>query len=156
MPLQELLHATAIAIGEEGVLLRGGSGAGKSDLALRLILGGPHAAAGGRAIALVADDQVLVQPHDGRLIARAPAQLAGRIEARGLGILDIPCRDEVALALLVDLVSREAVERLPEEGECSPICGIKIPRIALAAFDASAALKVILALDRAAERPLRA
>ncbi|MBM3488544.1 MAG: hypothetical protein FJX67_18250, partial [Alphaproteobacteria bacterium] len=46
------LHATCIAVDGIGVLVRGASGAGKSDLALRLIDAGAR---------LVADDQVLVE-----------------------------------------------------------------------------------------------
>jgi serine kinase of HPr protein (carbohydrate metabolism regulator) len=152
MSPEERMHATAIAVGEDGVLLRGDSGAGKSDLALRLVLGPPLAAAGGRAIALVADDQVLVETRGGCLVARAPGVLSGWIEARGLGIVEIPCRAEATLALVVDLVPREDVERLPEDRERCTIGGIGISRVALHAFDPSAALKVILALDMAAGR----
>src|SRR5690348_6291197 len=99
------LHATCIAIGRAAVLLRGPSGAGKSDLALRLIDGGAR---------LVADDQVELAAENGCLIARAPAAIAGRIEARGAGILPAPAVAEAPVALVADLVAPGAVERLPE------------------------------------------
>ncbi|MGE3652127.1 MAG: HPr kinase/phosphorylase, partial [Reyranellaceae bacterium] len=75
------IHATCVALPEGGVLLRGDSGAGKSDLALRLIDGGAR---------LVADDRTDLMREGDLLIARAPTSIAGLIEARGLGILRLP------------------------------------------------------------------
>ena len=127
------IHATCIAIDGRGVLLRGASGAGKSDLALRLIDEGAH---------LVADDQVELRAADGRLTAAAPPAIAGRIEVRGIGI--------VAMSCLADLVRSPDVERLPEPRVCR-IEGIDVPVIALAPFEASATAKIRLAV----RRPLR-
>jgi HPr kinase/phosphorylase len=97
------LHASAVAIGGRGVLLLGPSGSGKSALALSLI---------GRGAALVADDRVVVTRAGGALIARAPARLAGLIEARGFGILRVPSVPEAPLALAVDLGRADAT-RMP-------------------------------------------
>ena len=71
-----MVHATCVAIGDRAVLLCGPSGSGKSDLALRLIDGGAQ---------LVADDQVVLRAEGGRIVARAPEALAGRMEVRGIG-----------------------------------------------------------------------
>jgi serine kinase of HPr protein (carbohydrate metabolism regulator) len=139
------VHGTAVAIGNKGVLLRGPPGAGKSDLALRLIDGG------GR---LIADDVVAVAPRgrglDLRRPARTPRRLEGRIEVRGLGIAKVPSVARAPFALVVDLVEEAAVERLPE-ANAAEILGRAVPRLALAPFEASAAAKVRLAvkaLDR--------
>jgi serine kinase of HPr protein (carbohydrate metabolism regulator) len=132
------IHASCIAIDGLGVLLRGPSGSGKSDLALRLIDGGAR---------LVADDRVVIMPRDGRLFASAPAVLAGKLEIRGLGIETLPATPEAPVALIVDLVDAAAVERLPEP--CTEtIMNIRVARLAFAAFDASTPAKIRAALRR--------
>jgi len=97
------LHASAVAVGGRGVLLLGPSGAGKSALALALI---------GRGAALVADDRVTLTRAGEALLARAPAPLAGLIEARGIGLLRLPALPEAPLALAVDL-GRPPAARMP-------------------------------------------
>ena len=149
----KLLHATCVALdghgGPFGVLLRGPSGAGKSDLALRLI---------DRGARLVADDQCEVVQEERaagpQLIARAPAEIAGALEVRGLGITEVPSLGQVPVALIVDLVAPEAVERLPEAAR-EEILGVDLPRLALNAFEAAAPAKLDLALRRAAQSAAR-
>ena len=149
------MHATCVALDGRGVLLRGPSGAGKSDLALRLIsqpVGLPAGLSAPllRPVAarLVADDQVIVWPRAGQLIARAPAPLAGKIEVRGLGIIDVTPVAEIAVALVVDLVPPGDVVRLPDDGLCIEIETISLPIMRLAPFEPSAATKLALALAR--------
>ena len=139
----ERVHATCVAIAGIGVLIRGPSGSGKSDLALRLIDSGA---------VLVADDQVVVTPgtHAGPPAAAPAAVLAGRIEARGVGILSLPYLASAPLGLVVDLVAPEAVERLPEPATVT-LCGAMLPRLALTAFEPSTAAKVRLAVHALAE-----
>jgi serine kinase of HPr protein (carbohydrate metabolism regulator) len=132
-----LVHATAVAIGGRAVLLRGPSGSGKSDLALRLIDAGAR---------LVADDRSELRRDGDALMIRAPATIAGLIEARGIGIVRVESLPTAPLSLIVDLVAAEAVERLPEP-RCETILGLSIPLIALAPFEASAPAKLRLALD---------
>jgi len=91
------LHATCLVIDDSGVLLRGASGCGKSDLALRVIKTDI-----GR---LVADDQVTLTAQKNVLIARPPPRLAGLIEVRGLGLLPIAYEPSCPIKLLVNLVS---------------------------------------------------
>ena len=139
-----LEHATCIAIEGEAVLLRGPSGSGKSDLALRLIDAGAT---------LVADDQVQLRRGDGRLIASPPAALAGLLEVRGIGILRLHHLAEAPVRLVADLVAGDDVERMPEV-EAVEIAGVELPRIHLAPFEASAAAKLRLAArERAAHTP---
>lgn len=129
------IHATCIAIGGTGVLLRGPSGSGKSDLALRLIDGGAE---------LVADDRVLL---DGgaELIGRPPAEIAGRLEVRGLGIVSVAHRPFAAIGLVVDLVAAAAIDRLPEPATVR-LLDRDVPLIRVAPEHASAAAKVRLAV----------
>jgi RNase adaptor protein for sRNA GlmZ degradation len=134
------LHATCVAIGGAAVLLRGPSGAGKSDLALRLVEGGAR---------LVADDQVEIAAENGRLIARAPAAIAGKLEVRGVGIVPVATQASAPVALIADLVAPGDVERLPDPA-AETIVGIAIARVALAPFEHSAPAKLRLALARAA------
>jgi len=123
-----------------GVLLRGPSGAGKSDLALRLIDGGWR---------LVADDQTELQRVGKVLHAAAPATIQGRMEIRGLGIVEMPSAARAELCLVADLVEAAAVERLPEPAFCE-LLGVRLPCLALDAFAASAAAKLRLAALRQA------
>jgi len=141
------VHATCVALQTgrrwRGVLLRGPSGAGKSDLALRLIEAGAR---------LVSDDQTELVRQGNAVVATAPTRIAGLIEARGVGIVKLS-RDQVvaraAVALLADLTSRENIERLPEP-ESESLLGVKLPRLVLAPFEASAPAKLQLALRRIA------
>ncbi len=133
---EQLLHATTVALEGRAVFLRGPSGAGKSDLALRLI---------DRGWRLVSDDQTAVLRRDGRLVARAPETIAGRIEVRGLGLQSLARLEEAALCLVVDLVGASEVERLPE-GDWLDILGDRLPRLAFDPHQASTPIKIELAL----------
>jgi serine kinase of HPr protein (carbohydrate metabolism regulator) len=128
------IHAGCVAIGGRGVLIAGASGAGKSDLAMRLI---------DRGAELVADDYVELRRDGEALIAAPPAAIAGRIELRGIGILTLPFRSEVPVALLVDL-DVEA-DRLPE-AKTRELCGVALPTLGLNALEPSAPIKVEAAL----------
>ncbi len=129
------IHGTCVLLSGIGVLLRGESGRGKSDLALRLIDGGAL---------LVADDRVVLQSEPGRLTASSPPALAGLLEVRGVGILPVPSTPSAPVGLVVDLVSRPEVERLPE-AETETLLGVALPRLGLCAFDASTPAKIRLA-----------
>ena len=135
-----LLHATCVEIDRLAVLLRGPSGSGKSDLALRLIDAGAR---------LVADDQVELEGRGGRLWARAPAALAGILEVRGIGLRRLAYRDRASVGLVADLVAPERIERLPEPAT-EMLAGIVLPRLALAPFEAAAVAKLRLVMRQAA------
>jgi serine kinase of HPr protein (carbohydrate metabolism regulator) len=135
-----LVHASCVELEGIGLLLRGASGAGKSDLALRLIDAGA---------ALVADDQVLLEARGGRLLARAPGALAGLVEVRGLGIVRLPFLPSTAIALLVELVAPEAVVRLPA-ALTVVLAGVPVAALRLAPFEASSVARLRLAARSAA------
>ncbi len=138
------LYGTSVAIGGAGVLLQGPSGSGKSDLALRLIDEGAR---------LVADDQTEVERSGNDLALRAPAALAGLIEARGLGLMRVPHVAEAPLRLIVELAAEAAIERLPE-ARVRTIEGVAVPVIALDPQAASAPAKLRLAMKALAAPPL--
>ena len=116
------IHASCVAIGAAGVLLLGKSGAGKSDVALRLIDSGAK---------LVADDRVLLSVRHGALIARAPETIRGFLEIRGLGIIALPAAAAARIRLAVAL-GREGT-RLPAPRFYAPPLALteKIPLLLL-------------------------
>jgi HPr kinase/phosphorylase len=144
----QLVYGTCVALRGVAALLQGGSASGKSDLALRFVL----ETAPDLDAALVADDQVQIERVGNRLVARPPSTIAGRIEVRGLGIITLPYLAEAELRLLIRLADDYAdVPRLPRWDEDSEeLCGLRLPVIALAPFEPSAALKLRLALQRIA------
>ena len=130
------LHATAVAVDGTAVLLRGPSGSGKSDLALRLIDGGAR---------LVSDDRVALTLSEGRVFASAPRRIFGLIEVRGLGVVSVEAVDRAPIGLGIDLVESGDVERLPGEGRTA-LLGVDLPCRALPPFEASAPAKIRLML----------
>jgi serine kinase of HPr protein (carbohydrate metabolism regulator) len=133
----ETLHASCVALDGRAVLITGISGSGKSDLSLRLL---------DRGFILVSDDQTIVRKSGEKLIATAPATIAGKLEIRGVGIVEMETVKDVQVALLVELTSD--IQRMPDDSRERPVLGVKLPLISVDATTASAASKVALALDR--------
>jgi serine kinase of HPr protein (carbohydrate metabolism regulator) len=133
----ETVHASTVAFDGRAVLITGASGAGKSDLALRLL---------DRGFTLVSDDQTIVKREGQRLLASAPPNIAGKLEVRGIGIVEVDTADAVPVALIVELT--KDVERMPEDRRERPILGVGLPLISIDAMAASAPFKVALALAR--------
>lgn len=130
----ETIHASSVAIGGRAVLISGPSGSGKSDLALRLI---------DRGAKLISDDYTMVVRSGEKLVASAPSTIRGKIEIRGLGIVEIANVETVPVAMIIRL--GQAIERLPES-QNEYILGASIPVVALSAFEASAPIKVEFSL----------
>lgn len=136
------LHGTAVllksvAFEPSAVFLRGLSGAGKSDLACRLI------DAGG---VLICDDQVVLEKRQDKVWADSVPAIRGLMEVRGIGLLRYPVADAARLHLVIDLVKHEDVPRLPMP-ETVDILGTAIPRYKLYGYDVTAALKVFKAME---------
>ena len=133
----ENLHASTVALEGRAVLISGPSGSGKSDLALRLL---------DRGFTLVSDDRTIVRKDGDRLFASAPPNIAGKLEVRGIGIVDVEATDDVPVALVVELTSD--MQRLPDDSRERLILGVSVPLVTIDAVTASAPSKVALALDR--------
>lgn len=140
------VHASCCAWSGLAVLLRGIPGSGKSDLALRLVDAG---------FQLVADDRVDLAVEHGGVTASAPAALAGLIEVRGLGILDLGSPGAARVGLLADLAPAATIERTPEPAT-EALLGITLPVIRIDPTAPSAVARVRTALavlqGRAASR----
>lgn len=133
----ENLHASCVASEGRAVLIGGLSGSGKSDLALRLL---------DRGFTLVSDDRTIVRKDGPRLVASAPETIKGKLEIRGIGIVEMATVQDVPLALVVEL--RSDIQRLPDDSRERLILGVGVPLISVDAMTASAASKVAVALDR--------
>lgn len=146
---EALIHGTCLAVGDAGVLLVGKPGSGKSDLALRLIDGQGSGLSGAiRGARLVADDQVVVRRDGEALFASAPPALRGKLEVRGLGIVDVPSGDHVPLRLAVRLTPVAEIERLPDLARARmEMLGLAIPLVLIDPGTASAPARIRAALE---------
>jgi serine kinase of HPr protein (carbohydrate metabolism regulator) len=133
----ETLHASTVALDGRAVLISGPSGAGKSDLALRLI---------DRGFTLVSDDQTIIRKNNHRLLASAPPTIHGKLEIRGVGIVEMETVSDIPVALFVELTGD--ILRLPDDSRERLVLGVKLPLINVDALTASAPSKVAVALDR--------
>ncbi len=130
------LHATCVEVRGRGVLLIGPSGSGKSDLALRLM---------DRGAALVSVDYVDLKADAGQLTASAPERIAGKIEIRGIGIIDCPFIPSTNVQLAVDL--GVPPDRFPFDALKTEYLGISLALVRLDAHEASAPIKVEYAVE---------
>jgi serine kinase of HPr protein (carbohydrate metabolism regulator) len=133
----ENLHASCVAADGRAVLIVGASGSGKSDLALRLL---------DRGFTLVSDDRTIVRRDGAKLIASAPATIRGKLEIRGIVIVEMESIDDMPVSLVVELTTD--MQRLPDDSRERLILGAGIPLVNINAMTASAPSKVAVALDR--------
>lgn len=141
---KKFYQATCVAVGGKGVLLRGKPGSGKSDLALRLI---------DRGAKLVGDDCLYLEVRQKGLFASPPSAIAGKLEVRGVGIIELPHLPFAKLRLVVDLAANGDNERIPEpETAETSLCGVGLPMLSIVPGEASATLKVEQALSLFTEK----
>ena len=133
----ETVHGNTVVKDGRAVLITGPSGSGKSDLTLRLL---------DRGFKLISDDRTVLKRVGERVLASAPPTIAGKMEVRGLGIVEIAHEDNVPVALVVELTSD--IQRLPEDSRERLILGVGLPFVTIDAMPASAPAKVDLALER--------
>jgi serine kinase of HPr protein (carbohydrate metabolism regulator) len=138
---KETRHASCVAITGAGIMISGPSNSGKSDLALRLI---------DRGAILICDDYVDLWRHDSQIMMEAPARIAGKMEVRSLGIFDCEHVSNIPLMLQVQLKSQ--IERFPMDSQTETIMTINVPTIAINPIEASAPIKVEMALKRLLQR----
>ena len=134
------IHATALVLGDRGVLITGPSGSGKTTLALTLL----DRCAQQRFARLVGDDQLFVAARGGRLVASAPDTIAGLAEVHGLGPRLLPALANAVIDLIVRLVPECDAPRLPDPSS-ETIAGIAIPLLVLPSRSASAASLAVTA-----------
>lgn len=144
----ELVHGTCVALGGVAALLRGPSGVGKSDLALRFLFLSRRGPAALARPCLVADDQVVIRRDGDGLVASAPETIRGKLEVRGIGIVEVKPLTEARLVLVADLVVSGEVERMPEENATVRLLGVDVAHVQLAPWEHSAPMKLALALAR--------
>lgn len=120
------VHASAALVGEAGVLIRGDSGSGKSTLLLEILTADPH------GTRLVADDRVILTALNDRILADVPAEIAGLMEIRGVGLVRRPHVAPVVVRLVVDLRPAETCPRMPEAAESVvELHRVAVPRLTL-------------------------
>jgi serine kinase of HPr protein (carbohydrate metabolism regulator) len=123
------LHATAVIHGENGVLILGPSGSGKSALALALMA---RANGAGAFAALIGDDRIFVRKANGRLIAWGAASMAGVIERRTAGLIVVPHEPAAVVRLAVELCDRgRRWPRMPDDDDRLIVGEVALPRLAL-------------------------
>lgn len=131
----ETLHCSTVAISGRAVMIEGRSGSGKSDLALRLI---------DRGARLVSDDYTIARRRGKKLLAAPPDTIAGQMEVRGIGLVDMDHVTDQPVALVVQLF--DVVDRMPLTPELRVIAGVSVPVMKIAPMENSAPIKVELAL----------
>lgn len=144
-------HATAIAVGNVGVIIHGPSGSGKSSLALRALDHTPNAYLAAPVV-LISDDQVILDRRGDEVFASSPATIRGKLEVRGIGIVDAPhTTTPIPVNLLVRLTHRAEIERLPAPLDQEDLLGVPFNVIKIDPEDPAAVAKLLVAarqLDR--------
>ena len=130
-------HSTSVVIEDLGLLIRGQSGSGKSDLALRLIDSGAT---------LISDDLTICKKIGDYLYLYPHSNTKGLLEVREIGIMTVPYVENIKLTLVVELVEEE-FERIPAMMSCN-ILGIKFPKIKLFGKSSSAVAKIKIKLNQ--------
>lgn len=141
------LHATCISLNGTGVLIRGGSGSGKSGLALQLLESAGTGLTGEViTVELVSDDQTELVVQNGRIYASPPHAIAGLLEIRGQTISRLGFVRNVPVVLVVDLKSANRIERLPDVSDMmTNLLGITLACVAIDPEHPSAAARLRVA-----------
>jgi HPr kinase/phosphorylase len=146
------VHGTCVAINcsdniARAALLRGAPGSGKSDLALRFIAFFGAGKSSREQASLISDDQVLLTREGDVLDARAPGAIAGKLEVRGLGIVEVNHLAHAQLTMIIDLVGADEVPRMPDDPPPSEeLLGVSLPMFKLDPFEHSSSMKLKLRL----------
>lgn len=141
--LRDNIHATALVIGDRGVLIVGSSGSGKTTLALTLIgveLGRR------RFAALVSDDRVDLSVSSGRLLCAAPKAIEGLVEVYGRTPQHLAVEPRAVVDLLVRLVPADGAPRYAEDA-AEDILGIRVPCLTLAERNVNGALVALASVS---------
>ena len=99
----KIIHASSVDINGKGVVILGKSGAGKSNLAIKLISMGAK---------LISDDQTHFKFKENKIIISKPETTPNFIEARGIGLIKVPFVVSSKLFCFVKITNLE-LNRLP-------------------------------------------
>lgn len=134
----QIIQASAVAIGGRAIMIEGETGTGKSSLALALIDRGGE---------LIGDDGVALTRKAGTIIASPPPNIAGKLEIRHVGIVEMPTTS-APLAIVLHLSLEEAgqIPRYIEMAEQAEFLGVAVPKLTLPARDNTLPLRAEWAL----------
>jgi serine kinase of HPr protein (carbohydrate metabolism regulator) len=137
----ENVHASAVQLAGQGVIIFGASGSGKTALALALIR---QTRRDGHEAWLVADDRVDIERREDHLVASPPASLAGLIEIRGSGVHPVEHIASARLHLMVRLVGKAEAQRMAPEGAVPAAHGLALPCLVLPQGHIQGSIRAIL------------
>ena len=133
--ISKRVHGTAVALEDNGVLIIGRSGSGKSDLALRLIDSGGT---------LISDDQTLCLKKHNDIFLFSIEEIYGLLEIRGMGIIKVPYIENIKMKIVVSMVKK--TERLCRRKK-KKFLGLNYPLLELEPNEVSAVAKIKLKLN---------
>lgn len=134
-------HACALQINTTGILIKGISGSGKTSLMLGLL---ERAKQNKIAAHIIADDQVILKSCDTILHASVPQTIKGLVEIRGYGIAKYPNKENTKLALVIQLVDDERVQRMPEQKSIL-LENVNLPLVEVPMRHESQAVRIVFA-----------
>ena len=130
------LHATSVAIEDNGVAIFGDPGSGKSDLALRLIDSGAT---------LISDDITVFSKLEKNISLFGIENTKGLLEVREVGIITVPYVEGIKLKLVVRLTDK-VIERIPKKNQIN-LLGLKFPKLEINGKNSSSVAKVKVKLN---------
>ena len=130
------IHGSSVALEDNGVLIIGNSGSGKSDLALRLIDSGGT---------LISDDQTLCLKKQNEIFLFSIAAIYGLLEIRNMGIIKVPYVENVKMKIIVSLVQKKTERLYPKNKK--RLLGLNFPHLELEPNEISAVAKIKLKLN---------
>ena len=130
------LHATSVAMEDNGVAIFGDPGSGKSDLALRLIDSGAT---------LISDDITVFSKLEKNINLFGIENTKGLLEVREVGIITVPYVEGIKLKLVVRLTDK-VIERIPKKNQIN-LLGLKFPKLEINGKNPSSVAKVKVKLN---------
>jgi len=130
------LHATSVAIEDNGLAIFGDPGSGKSDLALRLIDSGAT---------LISDDITVFSKLEKNINLFGIENTKGLLEVREVGIITVPYVEGIKLKLVVRLTDK-VIERIPKKNQIN-LLGLKFPKLEINGKNSSSVAKVKVKLN---------
>lgn len=134
-------HCSVLEIGGTGILIDGASGSGKTSLVFGLV---ERSEVNGYEAHFVCDDQALLRQDGESLIAEAPSTIAGKIELRGFGILDISHKPSAAIDVVFRLVKEDEVERMPSP-EIVQLQSVTLPLVKIPMQHEARSARIVMA-----------